>query len=654
MTATAEVTRLGWLWLVGGLALVVAPHLLRLPPWLGLLCVAAIGWRLLRDLRGWALPGRWLRLPLTLGGMGAVFVSYGTLLGPEPGVALLAVMLSLKLVEMRGLRDATVVILLAYFLVATGFLFSQSIANGIYLFLAVVALTAALVVLNHPAAEARLAGQYLRRAADLLLQAVPLMVILFVLFPRISGSLWGIAVQEGGARTGLSETMSVGDLSRLSESREVAFRVEFAGIPPVRDDLYWRGPVLWHTDGRRWSGLGPELARQLPPPEVDTRGEPVDYTVTLEPHGRHWLFLLDLPGTLPAEAFFTPDVQVLARRPVDQLRRYEARSFPEARNTALPRVLRSLALALPHGMHPQARALAQRWLAEGADEAARVQRALAWFREQPFFYSHEPPALGADPVDEFLFRTRTGFCEHYAASFVVLMRAAGVPARVVTGYMGGEFNPLGGHFVVRQSDAHAWAEVYLSGQGWLRVDPTTVVPPQRVAAGTRRAEGPAAGRSWIESTWLGTVLRGGRQLMDAVNHGWNQWVLGYGADKQQRLLERLGLQASGWRGLVALLGASALAVLAGAAAHLAWRRRQATDPLVRSFDRVLARLARRGLVRQDHEGPLAFAARVSASSAETGVRFEQLATRFAELRYGPAPNREAIRRFRREARQFRV
>lgn len=654
MTATPEVTRLAWLWLAGALALVVMPHLLRLPPWLGLLCIATIGWRLLRDLRGWALPGPWLRFFFTLGGMGAVFASYGTLFGPEPGVALLTVMLTMKLMEMRGLRDATVVILLAYFLVATGFLFNQSIANGIYLFLAVAVLTATLVVLNHPAAESRLAGQYLRRAADLLLQAVPLMIILFVLFPRVSGSIWGISVQSSGTRTGLSDTMSIGDVSQLAESSEVAFRVEFVGTPPAHDRLYWRGPVLWYTDGRRWEGLPPELTRRLPPAKLDLMGMPVDYTVTLEPHGKHWLFLLELPATLPGEAASTLDGQVLAQRPVDQLRRYQARSYPDARDIGLPRGLRSLALNLPQGMHSQARALAREWLAEGLDESELVQRALAWFREQPFFYSHEPPPLGADPVDEFLFRTRTGFCEHYAASFVVLMRSAGVPARVVTGYMGGEFNPLGGHYVVRQSDAHAWAEVYLSGQGWVRVDPTRAIPPQRVASGTRRVEASTGEQAGSENTWLGSVLRGARQLLDAADHGWNQWVLGYGADKQQRLLERLGLPTSGWHGLVALLAAAAITVVAGVAAWLVWQRRRTADPLVHSFDRVLARLARHGLMKQPHEGPLAFAARVRAASAELGARFEDLARRYTELRYGPVPGREAVRQFRRAARRFRI
>ncbi len=654
MTAPApEVTRLAWLWLVGGLAVVVAPHLLRLPPWLGLVCVAAMGWRLLRDLRGWALPGPGLRLTLTVGGLLAVFASYGTLVGPEAGVALLAVMLSLKLVEMRGLRDATVVILLAYFLVATGFLFDQSIGSGIYLLFAVVVLTTALVVLNHPGAEARLSGQYVRRAADLLVQAVPLMVILFVLFPRLSGALWGITVQEHSARTGLSEFMSIGDVSRLSESSEVAFRVEFAGTIPVTEDLYWRGPVLWQTDGRRWTALPPDSLRQLDRPRVDSDGPAVDYAVTLQPHGRHWLFLLDLPGTLPRGALLTPDLQVLARRPVDQLRRYEASSFPTARIRSLGPRERVLALALPPGRHPLARDLAGAWLDAGLGEAQRVAAALHFFSEQEFFYSHEPPVLGADPVDEFLFQTRTGFCEHYAAAFVVLMRAAGLPARVVTGYHGGELNPIGGHLAVRQSDAHAWAEVFLSGQGWVRVDPTTVIPPQRVSTGTRlpAQEDPGARK---EASWLGRALKGARQILDATNHGWNQWVLGYGADKQRSLLERLGLHGAGWRGLVALLSVAAGVVLLGALAHLSWRRRRAVDPLVRQFDRALTRLARRGLVKSPSEGALAFAARVRAVDQEVGAHFEALAEHYTVLRYGPAPSRAAVKAFRRRARAFRA
>jgi transglutaminase-like putative cysteine protease len=651
---TPEVTRLAWLWLVGGLAFVVAPHLLRLPPWLGLLCVSAMGWRVLRDLRGWALPGPWLRMVLALAGMGAVLASYGTLLGPDAGVALLAVMLSLKLVEMRGLRDATVVILLAYFLVATGFLFSQSIASGVYLFLAVVVLTAALVVLNHPGADARLSGQYLRRSADLLVQAVPLMVILFILFPRVSGSLWGIAIQNSGARTGLSESMSIGDVNRLSESNEVAFRVEFAGDPPGRDQLYWRGPVLWHTDGRRWTALSPHEGRQLAAPRLQVLGAPVDYSVILQPHERHWLFMLDVPGEISERAVLTPDLQMLATRPVSQLLRYQARSYPHARVTNLDPRQRDLALALPEAGHPLARALAADWAAEESGELHKVQRALRHFREQPFFYSHEPPLLRGDAVDEFLFDSRTGFCEHYAAAFVVLMRAAGVPARVVTGYYGGELNPIGGHLVVRQSDAHAWAEVFVEGQGWLRVDPTTVIPPERVAAGASRTRAEDGARTRLEVSWLGRALRSARQLVDATNHGWNQWVLGYGADKQRGLLERLGLAWAGWHGLVALLGAGGLLVLMGAAAHLAWRRRRAQDPVVRGFDRILARLARRGVVKGPSEGAQAFAMRVQVTDPALGARFGELASRYTALRYGPPPSRSDVNAFRRQVRAFRV
>jgi transglutaminase-like putative cysteine protease len=654
MTAPApEVTRLAWLWLVGGLAVVVAPHLLRLPPWLGLLCVAAMGWRLLRDLRGWGLPGAGLRLTLTVGGLLVVFLSYGTLVGPEAGVALLAVMLSLKLVEMRGLRDATVVILLAYFLVATGFLFDQSIISGIYLLFAVVILTTALVVLNHPGAEARLSGQYVRRAADLLVQAVPLMVILFVLFPRLSGSLWGVTVQEHSARTGLSESMSIGDVSQLSESSEVAFRVEFMDGVPASEDLYWRGPVLWQTDGRRWTALPPGSLRRLEQPQLDSNGPAVNYAVTLQPHGRHWLFMLDLPGALPPGALLTPDMQVLAHRPVDQLRRYEASSFPAARIRSLDPRERALALALPPGRHPLARELAGAWLDAELGEAQRVAAALRLFREEEFFYSHEPPTLGADPVDEFLFETRTGFCEHYAAAFVVLMRTAGLPARVVTGYFGGELNPIGGHLAVRQSDAHAWAEVFLSGQGWVRIDPTTVIPPQRVSTGARLPAREDA-RVHSDASWLGRAFLGARQLLDATNHGWNQWVLGYGADRQRGLLERFGLHSAGWQGLAVLLALCAGAVLLGALAHLSWRRHRAVDPLVRHFDRALARLARRGLVKGASEGALAFAARVQAADQEVGARFAALAKHYTALRYGPAPSRAAMRAFRRRSRVFRA
>lgn len=628
------VTRLAWLWLVGGLSMVVAPHLLHLPPALGLLCVAMIAWRLACDIKGWPLPRAPLRIALTAAAIGAVILAYGTIVGREPGVALLAIMLSLKLMEMRSERDAVIVLLLAYFLVATGFLLNQSILAGIYLFGAVAVLTAALVVLHHPAGSAAFSGHYLRQAGALLIQALPLMLALFLLFPRLSGPLWGSGEAGQGARTGLSGEMNIGDITDLASSGEVAFRVEFKGRPPAAEELYWRGPVLWHTDGRRWQGLtAAEMSEVGEAPRIVPLGPPVEYVVTLQPHGRHWLLALDLPAALPAEAALTPDLQLLATLPLTQVRRYALRSYPRYRVPDLSPSLRRAALALPAGVNPRTAALARAWSAGAADQEV-VGKALRLFREQPFFYTRRPPGLGLHAVDQFLFESRRGFCEHYAAAFVTLMRGAGIPARVVTGYQGGQANPLGGYLLVRQADAHAWAEVYLEGSGWVRIDPTSVIPPQRVVAEADLERFRNTAPAFATEGLLGSGLARLRQGWDAVNHGWNRWVLGYGEERQQELLQRLGFDRRTLGEMATLLTIAVALTLGGVALLLQGGGREG-DPALRAYRRFLRKTARCGVARGVGEGESEFARRVAALRPERGAAAREITALFQRLRYGP-------------------
>lgn len=645
----------GRFWLMGALVLVVAPHLWRMPIWFALGCGGLIGWRLLRDLKGWDLPGRLVSLAFTVGGITAVAATYHSVLGREPGVALLTVMLCLKLLELRTVRDAMVVVFLGYFLVVSAFLFSQSVFIGGYMFAVVVALTTALVAINHPAATLGHSRGYLKLAGSLLLQALPMMLVLFVLFPRIPGPLWSLPNDAHGARTGLSDEMAFGAITDLADSDEVAFRVKFQRDVPAANRLYWRGPVFWFTDGSRWTGLGADSprARLLGDPAYQANDAAVEYTVTLEPHNRRWLFALDLPADVPPGATVRADFQMLADKPVTDLRRYSMRSHLHYNTGELDDDQLFLALALPEDVNPETRRLAESWLARGLDDDAIAAEAMRLFREEPFYYTRQPPKLdGLDPIDSFLFETRRGFCEHYAAAFVTLMRAADIPARVVTGYQGGERNGVGDYLIVRQSDAHAWAEAWLRGRGWVRMDPTAMIPPQRIITADDAQR--FASTTPQHALGAGVLVEAWQRLRygwDAMNHAWNQWVLGFDDKSQQQLLRNLGLGLDWGRMLLLALAISAT-LLAGVSLYLLRPQRLGKDPANRLYERYCRKLAQRDLQRRPEEGPVDFAQRVVAARRDLCEPVERITRLYTEVRYGTAGNGElgalaaAVKQFR--------
>ena len=641
-------------WLAVSLALVIAPHALRMPAWnTGLFAVLA-AWRLWRVHRGDDRPPpRWAVVLIALAVLPGVYASFGTITGRQAGVALLALLSAIKLLETRDLRDAYVLSYLGFFLVITNVLFDQGIATGLYMLAVVVVMTATLIALGGSPGRSPAMGvaMHLRQAAVLVAQAVPLMLVLFVLFPRVPGPIWGLPSDAFAGVTGLSDEMTPGRISSLSQSDAVAFRVSFRGEPPPPRERYWRGPVLDVTDGRRWS-RGARRPRPLPV-RFERRGAPHDYEVTLEPHGERWLFALDLPAALPPNALMSDALEIRAVRDVRARRRYPMRSYtayalaPERTAQAFDNLL------LPAGHHAGARALALAWRAETGGAAALVEHALRWFGTQGFRYSLTPPRLEGDPVDRFLFETRVGFCEHYASAFVVLMRAAGLPARVVTGYQGGEVNPLGGYLLVRQRDAHAWSEVWLAGRGWVRVDPTAAVAPVRIEQGMDAAIPPTVGPAALGITPAPAVadtMRRLRQAVDAVRASWNAWVLGYGPQHQREVLERAGLDGGSVATLVLALTVVLAALLAALAAWM-FRRRDRREPARALYDAFCARLARRGLARRPEEGPRDFARRAAAARPDLAEDIHAVTESYVALRYAaggadPALLRRQVAAFR--------
>lgn len=632
----------------------VLPHATHLPPHLTASALAFALWRWLAVTRDWPLPGGAVRIVLGIAVAGAVMMHHGTIFGRDAGTALLVAMLALKLLEVRSYRDAMLALFLACFLTVVMAFHSQEIPVVAALVAALLLVTIAMIELNQGAvprvARARLP---VRQAGALMLRAAPLMIVMFLLFPRLPAPLWGLPADAQGATTGLSDTMDPGSISELARSEATAFRVTFDGEPPPPDALYWRGPVFWDTDGRTWSRGGGDGIPQRPDgPRFTPLGKPVDYRVLLEPSGQRWLFALDLPYDAPDWAEHTRDLHLVAERPVRALTGYRARSYPEYRTGAPTADERARALRLPDA-NPRSRALGRMWRTGAASDAAIVERALAHFRTEPFRYTLTPPRLdGEHPVDEFLFTSRSGFCEHYATAFTVLMRAAGIPARVVTGYQGGELNPVGGHMIVRQRDAHAWAEVWLDGAGWTRIDPTAAVAPERIERGSLGAE--------RERSGLGAVP-GGRALeglieraalgWDTVNARWNGWILAYGPTLQSAFLARFGLQ--GWLGMaLAMVAGIAIALVSTMIASRALRGR-GRDPVMRAYGRFRARLARRGVVDDPAEGPLAFAARARAARPELADAIDAITALYVDMRYGAGSPPGGLRRLRRAVATFR-
>jgi len=631
--------------LIAGATLTVAAHTLWLPFWVDATAAALLFWRAFVSIRGGALPARWLLILLTVAGALGVFFSYRTIMGRDPGVTLLVLLLFLKLLETRAQRDVFVVAFLVYFVALANFFYSQSIPIAGLMLLTVFVTTTALVGFSAPQ---RPVVDELKTAGRMLAQAGPVMLLLFFLFPRVQGPLWGVPQDAYSGVTGLSETMSPGSISSLSLSDAIAFRVKFRTEPPPRARLYWRGPVLSDFDGLTWRVGLPQLRRSM---SVESADSPVDYEVTLEPHNHNWMFALEMPARIPPAGRLTSEYLVISLTPIRSRIRYEMSSFPQfqAASGGGPEDLAN-ALRLPRGVNPRALALAGEWRESLADPGAIVSRAIEFFRGGRFEYTLQPPALGRNSVDEFLFDTKQGFCEHFASSFAFMMRAAGVPARVVTGYQGGDTNPVDGYMVVRQADAHAWAEVWLAGSGWTRVDPTAVAVPIRVELGiTATAPGGASLPLLMRTNlnWLKSL----RNNWEALTNQWNQWVLGYNPDRQREMLSWLGMQQPSWQTMTVMLFWSVAGVLLLTALWLL-RGIRRDDPVQRAWSRFCDKLAREGLARARAEGPLDYARRVALAlpTRENAVR--AIAALYVDQRYGPRPDARSIARLKHLVREF--
>ena len=627
------------LWTLAAAAACLLPLLLQLPATMALL-IAALGIAIaVATTRRHRLPA-WLRVLLAAALVGYVLADSHFTLGRDTACALLAAMLAIKPVELASVRDARSLLGFALFAPFSTFLLDQ---GPLSLVLALAGVTLALAALLRVAdlesgdiAHAPPPWRRLLGVGRLVAIGLPLALAAFWLFPRIATPLWGVP-DRAFARPGLSDEMSPGQWLDFMNDDTPALRVTFFGATPAQSQMYWRGPVLWNFDGRTWSGS--QWLRALPPAPVTHAETTWDYEMALEPTDRPQMVALELPTAAPEDTRLGLGYGLYASRPLNAMTRWRMQSAaPVAFEPELTNYVRQIALRLPEGYNPRTAALARQWRRDAGDnDAAIVGRALAWIRSD-FAYTLSTPLPGRHAVDEFLFDQQAGFCEHFSSAFVVLMRAAGIPARVVTGYAGGYRNRYGDYWIVRRSDAHAWGEVWLEGRGWVRVDPTAAVAPERIydtladrPGGDFGALGGLAGR-----------LAPMRDVADWMRRGWNDFVLGFDAERQQRLLRPLGIDHLEPRALIVLFAVMATLAI-GWMLWLTARAERERDRLLRAWHRLGARYARLGLGRAPHEPAGRWTARVASARAGTG-ELEALSARFAQWRYAHPDGRIQGRR----------
>ena len=633
--AQSIIPRISLTWLLVAQALVIVPHLGHLPVWVIALWLGCAAWRVQIFRMCVGYPTRLAKVGLMLAVAAGVIASRGSLIGLDAGVVLLIAAFVLKLVELRSQRDALVLILLGFFCVVTAYLFDDSLIAAVYSLLPVSALLAAMIGLQ----QSRLAMRpwpTLRLALGLLAQALPLMLLLFVFFPRL-GPLWALPNPNTQALTGLSDSMTPADVAELSKSDELVFTATFTGALPPRSQLYWRALTLEHFDGRRWSQT-PSVSR-LNPVQWTPNGEPWEYSVIAQPSGRHWLFALDVARSEDGAVQQRRDFSLQSLQAIDQPMQYPVRSWPAVlRDAEVPLSSLTDSLQLPADGDPRSRAWARELQALNPSTEALVQALLKHFNREPYYYTLKPPPVGIDSIDEFLFRTRRGFCAHYAGAMTFVLRATGIPARVVAGYQGGELNPRGNFLTVRQFDAHAWVEYWQAGQGWTSVDPTFAVAPERIEQGLEQAlsgeqsflaDSPFSPLRYRQLAWLNQLRLG----WDNLNYGWQRWVLGYQGTQQLQLLQRWFGRMDGQVLVLAMVGGGGL-LLGLLALYLfkPWRREH--DPLLSQYRRFERLLGRHGLVREPAEGPRAFAERAARQLPAQAVAIWAFFAAFEAQQYG--------------------
>jgi len=641
--------------------IVLLPFAEHSPLWINSMAVLLIAWRVWITLRGQEMPKKWLLILITGALVAGVYLHFHTWFGKEVGIAFLIVLACLKMLEMHARRDAVAVIFVCYFLLVGQLLYSQSLLAALYLLLCICLLISTQLAFQYhqltPSLWKRLTSGF--RIVGL---AIPLALILFLLFPRFQGPLWGKQQNNLSGVTGLSDTMEPGVVADLALSDQIAFRVRFPGpngnLPsPSAPQLYWRAIVLDTYDGKRWSA---SKSRPKKEPVAPAQGLAVTQEIIMEPNNQRWLFGLDRPSAINDAnvminngtgliSHLTEYWEMRSNDPIQDRIRYTVTSnLSNTTNITTPPPLslsgrteiEQKSLQLPAGFNP----LTLQWVGQlrqqSSDPTELAKLVLRYFREQPFRYTMSPPPLGTDQVDDFMFNTQAGFCEHYASAFVVIMRALGIPARVVTGYQGGEINPIDGLMTVRQSDAHAWAEIGIEPRGWIRVDPTGAVAPDRIERGLTGSfpnRNFAGLPDFTQQTWVSNLLKKIRSRWDATNSAWNLWILNYNLNKQKDLLSNLlGIQhpQAVQVGIAMMIAVSfVIAILS----LLLLRKKTVQRPLDKLYADFCQHMRGQGYPRLSHEGPSDYSHRLQSVFHNKKALIEFLAL-YSRFKYGKGYN----------------
>jgi transglutaminase-like putative cysteine protease len=633
------------------LALALVALIDMLPLWVPGIVVGCGAVRIALARSGRGAPPKSVLITVAALAIPLLLIRFHTFNGLVAGTALLSVTAGLKLLETKTQRDIYIITLIIYFVSLSALLDSNSFWLLAYL-IGVCWLTTVMLLRVTSSAAAPGWRRSVLYGGRILAQALPLALLLWLLFPRLASPLWRVPSDSRVAASGLSDTMSPGDITQLALSDEIAFRVRFEGATPPNAERYYRGPVLEVFDGHTWSQSAAVLSNPAP---LSPQGPAYQYTVMMEPHQHRWLFMLDWPDAwnLP-HAALTSAYTLMQPEPVSRPVDIAAHSYTHVRAVQpLQSRMRSIDTRSPANRNPRTIQLARELSAAHPDTMDFVRSVLSMIREQPFFYTLTPPKLSDNSVDDFLFQTRRGFCGHYASAFVALARAAGIPARVVTGYHGGTLNPYGDYWIVRQSDAHAWAEVWIEGQGWTRIDPTAAIAPERVERGLANAASAdeALASSWqLRAGWLSQV----QLRLDAVKALWRERILDFDQDSQRRLLEFLNIPEPDGQKLVLLLGLGMVVVFA----WLTWQvRRELTprsrDVTGRAYARLCAKLAAIGLARLPHEGSEAYALRVARLRPDLAATVTALCRQYSFLRYAAPSTAVTLSQFQAAVRAFR-